>query len=394
MQHRPIPEEIIHACKQITASGLFPEEFDITDFDKQVEFLREEKHQLLEGLTIEFVAQQLIEHIALNEDFKILDVVTLITKSKLSEDTNQYCSFIWARDNNNIDDLLKVFQNMADGCHQTTFICRELDFKFYVTKPNSTQWKPLQYFLRSKRNLCLKDIKFPIVHNDSKIIARQESSIRGKLKQAFQNNFIKDVILPRVFKNHIIQPFFRSAWDLDRLFRYKNNLWEFELKHKYPIQNYEYFSNKGNPDHPLSLSFGINEGQAQLVQMLAKQGMNTLHLILVKPRWTDTIDPGYIFLDEDAKEKTLIIGTVLDEKKISSILLGLKKKSPPKTSYSGTADTIYYRIPRNFFQVIGFYSEGRQTLSPRINSLLDGTLDHPLTTKKLLDNCIERNERI
>ena len=275
---------------------------------------------------------------------------------------------------------------------KTTYICKEENYKFFITKPKSNTWKPLQTYLRNKRNLSIEEITFPKINSSSRNINRQESSIRGKLEQAFQKNFTKDVLLPRIFKNYLIQPFFRAAWDLDRIFTYKNKLWEFELKHKYPIDNYDYFLNIGRPNDNRSLCFGINKGQANITAMLAKQGMNTLHLILVKPRWTDNLDPGYMFIDDDAKENTLIIGTILNLEKISSIITETKD-APTKTSFSGSKKAPYYQIPRSFFHVIGHYSDSRSFLAPRIQALMDGELNSPLTTKILLDNCLERKKR-
>lgn len=123
--------------------------------------------------------------------------------------------------------------------------------------------------------------------------------------------------------------------------------------------------------------------------MLAKQGMNTLHLILVKPRWSDSLDPGYMFIDDDAKEKTLIIGTVLDLDKIKTIITDTKD-APTKTSFSGSKKAPYYQIPRSFFHVIGHYSDSRNILAPKIQALMDGKLNSPLTTEILLNNCLER----
>lgn len=379
-------------CVQKTPLGFFPEDFEINDFEQKIKLLREEKHQLLEGLIIEFVAQKYIEAIASSTDLKVLDVAVLITLGYNTNGDAQYGSFTWKRSNNDITALIKIFQKLNTNCDKTTYICKEHNYKFYITKPNSSIWKPLQTYLRNRRNESIEQIKFPIINSASKNINRQESSIRGKLEQAFQKNFTKDVLLSRVFKNYLIQPFFKSAWDLDRIFTYKKNLWEFELKHKYPIDNYDYFLETGRPDHDRSLCFGINKGQAKLTAMLAKQGMNTLHLILVKPRWTDSLDPGYMFIDDDAKEKTLIIGTILDSVKMDSII-GDAKDAPTKTSFSGSRKAPYYQIPRSFFHVIGHYSDNRNILAPRIQALLDGSFLSPLTTKILLDNCLERRVR-
>lgn len=393
MQNEQTPPTRKADCVQYTPLGYFPEEVDFKNLTSNESLLTREKHQLLEGLVIEYVAEQFIKTPALENLINLLDVVTLITRGVPNDrrnTTGQYCNFIWKRDDSDIEDFISILQNLSPGCANTTYICKEEEMKFLAKKPSNSKWLPLQSYLRSKRKITEdKKIKFPQVDNNSKNNERQLSSILGRLLPAYNKRIIKDVILPRVFKNYIIQPFFRSGWDLDRIFRYKGKLWEFELKHKYPIDNYSFFEDINNTNNRYCLSFGINEGQANIIRLLAKQGLNTLHLILVKPRWSDQENPGYLFVDEEARKKTLVIGAVLTLEKINAILDGKLKKAPSKTSYNGANETNYYRIPRNFFHVIGSYADGKDSLAPNIIKLLDGTLDSVLTTKNLIDNRIE-----
>lgn len=393
MQNEQTPPTRKTDCIQYTPLGYFPEEVDFKNLTSNESLLTREKHQLLEGLVIEYVAEQFIATPGLKNLINVLDVVTLITRGVPNDRSNtigQYCSFVWKRDDSDIDDFISILQNLSLGCANTTYICKEEEMKFFAKKPSSSKWLPLQSYLRNKRNITDdKKIKFPHVDNNSKNNERQLSSILGRLLPAYNKRIIKDVILPRAFKNYIIQPFFRSGWDLDRIFRYQGKLWEFELKHKYPIDNFSFFEGINNTNNRYCLSFGINEGQANIIKLLAKQGLNTLHLILVKPRWSDQENPGYLFVDEEARKKTLVIGAVLTLEKINAILDGELKKAPSKTSYNGSNETNYYRIPRNFFHVIGSYADGKDSLAPNIIKLLDGKLDSILTTKNLIDNRIE-----
>lgn len=383
------------ACTQRTPMGLLPEEVNTSDSEQMLALLCKEKHQLLEGMAVENIAEQFIRELEKSDGLQMLDVVTFITKgvpeSYSNATPNQYCTFLWHRDDSDISDLILVFQTMAEGCQKTTFICREKGRKFWLTQPAKKGFRPLQHYLCEKRAMTPEDIRFPSISQDVKDEKRQISTIMGRLEPAFRDRLEPDVVLPRIFKNYLIQPFFRSGWDLDRLFRYQGQLWEFELKHKFPIDNYSFYEEEvQNTEHRLCLPFGINEGQARLIEMLANQGLQTLHLILVKPRWTDEEDPGYLYVDEEARRKTLVVGTVLSLDKINQVLRGKRKKSPRKTSYTGSDDLYYYQIPRTFFQVIGSYADGSTSLAQNIKALLDGRLNNPLTAKMLLDNCLER----
>lgn len=392
MQSEETTSSTVAECIQYTPLGHFPEDINFKNLISSDSFLTKEKHQLLEGLVIENVAEQFIRNPILKEAIKVLNVVTLITKGSTEKNSpsDQYCIFIWQRDASNISDYISTLQKISEGCASTTYICKEDSMKFYASKPHTSQWTPLQSYLRKKRKITdNKKIKFPLINDSSKNSERQISSILGQISPAYKDRVVDDVILPRVFKNYIIQPFFRSGWDLDRIFRYQEKLWEFELKHKYPIDNYDYFEKNGITENRYCLSFGINEGQANLIKLLAQQNLNTLHLILVKPRWSDEEAPGYLFIDEEARKKTLVIGTVLTLERINEILQGQRKKAPSKTSYNGSNETWYYRIPRNFFYVIGNYAEGTDNLAPNIIKLMNGTLTSILTTQDLLNNRIE-----
>lgn len=382
-------------CPQFIPTGRFPDDIDTGSQEKMVELLSREKHQLLEGLVVEDVAEQFIQELEAEAGFSVLDVIIMIAKGDPRESytSGQYCVFFWPRGEDPIDDLIVAFQRLADGCDRTTYICKEKDYRFYLSKPGRSDWKPLQKYLCEKRKFNPEDIRFPEISESVRDEKRQKSTLYGRLESVYGDDLVGSVVLPRIYKNYLIQPFFEYGWDLDRIFRYNKKLWEFELKHKYPIDNYDFYKRTHGTDHRLCLSFGINQGQAALVEKFAAQGINTLHLILVKPKWTDQEDPGYLYVKEEARKKTLVVGAVITKEKAQEILSGKLKKSSGKASYSGKGDLNYYQIPRTFFHVIGNYAEGSENLAPRIKALLDGELNMPLTAEILLENCMYREER-
>lgn len=74
--------------------------------------------------------------------------------------------------------------------------------------------------------------------------------------------------------NWAIQPWFRFAWNVDRIFLVDDQLWLFEVKHKLP------FSDRETDD----LIFGLNNGEVTNFSLLADCGIRTLFSIMVKPK--------------------------------------------------------------------------------------------------------------
>jgi hypothetical protein len=63
----------------------------------------------------------------------------------------------------------------------------------------------------------------------------------------------------------------------------RDELWALELKHKYPF----------GPDNG-PFSFGINDGQLEVLSRLDACGIHCVRLILANPRWLPEIGSGYL----------------------------------------------------------------------------------------------------
>lgn len=118
------------------------------------------------------------------------------------------------------------------------------------------------------------------------------------------------VLLPRLLMNCGIQPWFRFAWNVDRIFLVDDQLWLFEVKHKFP------FSDRETDD----LIFGLNNGEVTNFSLLADCGIRTLFSIMVKPKWSKTIGSLYKMTDLKARENTAVIGKVLDSARLKRLM--------------------------------------------------------------------------
>ncbi|WP_143078399.1 hypothetical protein [Shewanella sp. ECSMB14102] len=355
-------------------NGTALSQLDLNNKIIQFELLSYDKHQTLEGLQIEPVAMTYIRHLE-QLGLKVLNVTTVIALQKGYG--NARCFFVWDRSNNLVSqEYVRTLQKLAP---YTTFTVAfdEESSNFYCHKPGrEKKMLPLQTYLQGKRS-CVT-IPFPTIQQSVRDTERQMAVFWGRLHGAFEtiDNFKNEVLLNRVLKNFVIQPFFSWLWDLDRIVLYKNQYWEIELKHKYPFRR----------GAKAPLKFGINVGQAKLVRDLGKIGIRTLHLILVKPDWSKHSDPGYLFNRRDNYNRVLLIGTELTTTKTEALLNQKKQESDETTSFTGASKNRFLEIPATDFHVLGSYQTPPEEVAENIKSLLDG-VSLVKVTDELLESC-------
>ncbi|GGY95120.1 hypothetical protein [Shewanella fodinae] len=364
----------IHGTQTPVGNGSVLSQLDLNNKNIQFELLSYDKHQTLEGLQIEPIAMTYIKHLE-HLGLEVPNVTTVIAKQKGAG--NARCFFVWDRNNNwASQEYIRTLQRLAP---YTTFSVGfdEESCDFYCHKPGREEKViSLQTYLQGKRSFAT--IPFPSIKQNVRDIERQMAVFWGRLHGAFEtiDNFRNEVLLNRVMKNFVIQPFFSWLWDLDRIVLYRNQYWEIELKHKYPFR-------RGTK---APLKFGINIGQAKLVRDLGTAGVRTLHLILVKPDWKKDSDPGYIFNRRDIYHKVLLIGTELTLAKAEALLNQKAHESDETTSFTGATKNHFLEISATDFHVLGSYQTPPEEVARNIKCLLDG-VSLEKVTDRLLESC-------
>ncbi|KHT60912.1 hypothetical protein RJ45_23005 [Photobacterium gaetbulicola] len=364
----------MHGTQTPVGNGTALSQLDLNNKNTQFELLSYDKHQTLEGLQIEPVAMTYIKHLE-QLGLEVPDVTTVIALQKGYN--NPRCFFVWDRSKNGASEgYIRTLQQLAPRTTYTVAFNEEKT-DFYCHKPDRKETAfPLQAYLQRKRRSAT--IPFPAIQQNVRDTERQMAVFWGRLHGAFEttDSFRNEVLLNRVMKNFVIQPFFSWLWDLDRIVLYRKQYWEIELKHKYPFRRGE-----NTP-----LKFGINVGQAKLVRDLGQAGIRTLHLILVKPDWNKHSDPGYLFNRRENYDKVLLIGTELSTAKAEALLNQKARESDETTSFTGTSKNRFLEIPATDFHVLGSYQTPPKEVAENIKSLLDGaTLEK--VTDELLESC-------
>lgn len=345
-------------------------ELDLRDSDLCASILAQDKHQLAEGLVVENIFDQIIEAVPSTLHGAVtLDIETAIAKTGRHPD--QWHAFVWARSQGTgLGRYLKALTHRFRTWLVTlddvngVFIAREFNGSGLVGES-----RPLVAIMSDLSGRRPTPVKVAPSVRDAR---RQKLSFWGFLVDIYGDQLGSRVILPRLFLNHGIQPWFNAVWNLDRILVHDNNIWMLEIKHKFPFR-------KGR------LSFGINDGELGLIRLLGEAGIRCFHAILAKPSWTKNSGSGYLLNRLSLKERAALIGVELDERRISAMFGARRGLSPDHTSFPGDRPQSYRSVAAADFVRIGLMSESVACLAGKLGEALAGKPLPRVTDRWLLE---------
>lgn len=341
--------------------------------------LRHDKHQMLEGLIVEGYFRQFVEML---HNIGIITLPIALVKSSYKDPVRGWKKpawWLWIYDEK-FQDTISLKERLYSKRHvliECTY--DRIDFDFILDSWNYQKVKePVQQYMMKKRNIPKLQYHAPAerVSNDK----RYMQAFWGGLKGIYNERLFNDVVLHRLFKNCVISPFFTALWDVDNIVSFADGrLMQFEVKHKYPF----YRNNR--------LCFGLNFGQLNVMKDLANMGINTLHMVMVKPKWNDELSPGYLLQDPSLRNKVLLIAYRIDSKQLDELGKRNCETSDYKTSFDGNKKLKYIDVPVEKFHVIGTLDTSIAKLAQNIVLAANGSLSHPVTAKMLEDSRINEN---
>lgn len=314
----------------------------LTDADTQKTMLFYEKAQLLEGLVVEQVLDQILRRTALMEGVRPVPVELVVARSR---GTSKGSAFVWIHQQT--AEVVPLLDRLCQRYATWPIIYDERQKEFLTSaKPHAPgssvtsavrlQEKMMQYTGRSPT--------FTAVAAGLRDVSRQEQAFWGFLVGAYGDRLTECVLLPRILKNFGIQSFFDWVWDVDRLFLTvgTGTFWAMEIKHKFPI--------------PSDCSFGLNTGEFRLLQDLSGIGIRCLHVIAVKPYWDKERSSQYLFNDMAAREHVLLLACEIDSDIAEGAQRGGSSTSGGHTTFTGTGTLNFYRLPASRFHKVGMLS--------------------------------------
>jgi hypothetical protein len=341
----------------------------MSSHEKALEILSADKHQLVEGLVVESIFEQIVSRIPECAGQKViaLDVESIVVDTYRKSE--RWIAFIWAR-------------RLGDGLGR---YLQALEKKKVV--PYLVTWKGGEFLAAETKGgkRVMKDIPLPTLMSELargrprqfavdpsvKDRARQNQAFWGPISSFYGKRLWSHVVLPRILINCCIQPYFRAIWNLDRVFVLGDDIWLFEIKHKYPME-------KGG-----NLSFGINEGELGMLEHLAGAGIRCLHTVLVKPRWSKSLGSMYLTIDRALQERAAVVATVLHKEKIAEIMSRESGSSGAETSIDGKSRMNYKPLAATEFTKLGVLSDRTDDLALRMFETMLGESSSPVSASWL-----------
>jgi hypothetical protein len=344
---------------------------DLTDGDLCLEILASEKHQLVEGLVVESVFDQIFEDVpAYLEGAVLLDAETAIVDTGRGDDG--WHAFVWVRDRERATGLGRYLAALGKRFRVwlvetddplTTFLVRP-----WADGKLAPERRPLAAVAREISGRRPQQLR---VAEDVRDAVRQRQSFWGFLHGQHGDATGLRVILPRLFMNYGIQPWFRRVWNLDRILVHGDDIWLLELKHKYPMRG-------------LPLSFGLNTGELGMIVRLGEAGIRCLHAIVVKPVWSMIASPMYLFNDMRKRARAALIAVDLDADITSAMLADTPASSASHTTFSGEGSNSFYRLRADRFSRLGILSDPAAALASGIAGVASGSALPPVEDRWLL----------
>ncbi|AOJ20272.1 hypothetical protein [Burkholderia orbicola] len=338
------------------------EDLDLTDHDLAAEILGADKHQLVEGLVVECLFDQIVKKMQTdaNQSVLPLDVESVVVDTGRRGD--RWVSFVWARSRGvGLGNYLLLLEKRF-----VPYLLQYRQGEFYAARVRNgkdlDKTVPLLTLMQELSSGHAKPFRVDSTVKDQN---RQRQAFWGFISNYYRDDVGAKVILPRVLINCAIQPYFRSVWNLDRILVVGDKIWLLEIKHKYPMGG-------------RSLRFGINVGELGVLDRLADAGIRCLHTILVKPQWSKDVGSMYLMNDLNMRARAALIAIVLDKNRTTQMMRQQSGQSAAHTSITGTSTLSYKEIEASEFHELGQLSDGAERLAGRMTSVMSGTIDSPV----------------
>lgn len=352
---------------------------DLNDQQTQQNILFYDKHQLLEGLVAENHVDQILEKTVQDEKRLIrLNVTSVVAGSSKSQKR-----YVIVLDHGCEPDLLRAYLLRLARGFNVKLVRYEVTARDFLT--HSGRYVE-NVVLDTSYGLLVRALNssptFAPIASAIRDPTRQKQGFWGQLVGAYGSKLGSDAVLPRIFKNFAIQPYFdRGIWDIDRVFwDAQSRLFSvLEVKHKYP---------SGSARYPLS--FGINVGSIGMLLDLATIGFRCFHTIMVKPYWDKGISVTFLFNHLEARKHVLFCGKNFDRDQLQQLFAKAPSLAPAETSLTGRKPLPFVFFDASSMHRIGLLDD--QDLSKQFALALTDRLRILVTDDELRSHRLNRTD--
>jgi len=343
---------------------------DLHEQETQQKILFYDKHQLLEGLVAENHVDQILNKTVQDEE----RLVRLNITSVLAGSSRSQKRYVLVLDQGCEPDLLNVYLAQLAQSFNVKLVRYDDTARDFLT--HSGRYVT-DVTLDASYGALVKTLNpnptFAPIASAIKDPTRQKQGFWGQLVGAYGNKLGSDVVLPRIFKNFAIQPYFdRGIWDIDRVFwdRQSGLFSVLEVKHKYP---------SGSGSYPLS--FGINVGSIGMLLDFARIGFRCFHTIMVKPYWDKNASVTFLFNNLEARKHVLFCGKNFDRQLLQQLAAKVPSLAPAETSLTGNKPLSFVFFDASSLFRIGLLDD--QSLSKQFALAMTDQLQVRVTDEEL-----------
>ena len=329
---------------------------NLADHELAADVLSADKHQLVEGLVVECLFDQIVANVPAvsGKDVIALDVDSVVVDTMRTGD--RWLCFVWAR---SMTEGLGRYLLALERC-LVPYLVTYRNGEFMATRVRGGKRelaeRPLSELMLELSGGRVTPFR---VDGSVKNRNRQRQAFWGFISEYYQDRIGEQVVLPRILINCAIQPYFRAVWNLDRVFVVDDAVWLFEIKHKFPMDRN-------------GLHFGINDGELRMLEILVRTGIRCLHTILVKPFWSKDVGSMYLLNDLNMRTQAAIIAAVLDEASTARIMGRRSGRSGTHTSITGASELRFKSIPAADFMVLGQLSDPPPDVAAKMSAVMAG----------------------
>lgn len=355
------------------------QDIPLDDINQLKEILvRSDKSRMLEGLVIEAVFNEYLGKLVA-QGIEVLPVSLVRTLTIKRKPRTKFVNSWWVWDHSESGfGAAEVCSRLIPSAESDEFLfdCYydKLARDFFIKEWENQTNIPIQSFLLEKRGYPAPEFRIP---SESVIDEnRSQQAFWAGISSHYSNDLFKHVVLHRLFKNCAIQPFFNGVWDIDSLARMPDgSLMQLEVKHKYP---------RIERDNG-SLSFGINNGQLQVMRDLARRGIKTLHMVMVKPIWNKNLGTGYLLNKIGDRKNVLLLAKLLDSETLGQIHSRQSSQTGAEQSFTGRDGQKARYVGASEFQLLGTLDDPVEDVARNISLAATGALNRPVTDQMLID---------
>lgn len=345
-----------------------------------------DKSRLLEGLVVEAIFNEYLSKLS-GQGMNVLPISvvrTLTFKNVANADQPERVNSWWLWDYSGrckaadrLRNLLEPHRNRPGFRFDVSFDESERDF--FIDEWDGKKNIRMQPFFQKYRDKA--DLEFLIPAQSVIDENRSKQAFWSGISSCYDAEGFKNVVLQRLFKNCALQPFFDGVWDIDSLAELADgSFMQLEVKHKYP--------HDGIPGK--TLAFGINDGQLWTISDLARRGIPTLHMILVKPRWNSNLGSGYLLNRVGDRKNVLLIAKLIDRAALDALWASPSYPTGRAQSLDGNKEQRARYLNASEFQLLGTFDDPVDQVAQNIRLAASGILNRPVTDQLLQANRIHQ----